>query len=163
MRGSERVAESKTDGCACKAARATATGVGARNGFAQVQSRSEPSAEAFTRRMPRARSVNWRREMKIEVLYFPGCPNYLPAVERIEKVLASESLRVEVRSIAVSSDAEARERMVPGSPTIRVDGEDVEPDQTVTPALKCRVYAGLSGVPSEEMLRLALSRAKGKG
>ncbi len=101
--------------------------------------------------------------MKIEVLYFPGCPNYLPAVERIEKVLASESLRVEVRSIAVSSDAETREWMFPGSPTIRVDGEDVEPDQTVTPALKCRLYAGLSGVPSEEMLRLALSRAKGKG
>jgi hypothetical protein len=100
--------------------------------------------------------------MKIEVLYPPGCPNYLPAVERIEKVLASESLRVEVRSIAVRSDAEAREWMFPGSPTIRVDGEDVEPDQTVTPGLKCRLYANLSGIPSEEILRLALSRAKEK-
>ena len=100
--------------------------------------------------------------MRIEVLYTPGCPNYLPAVERIERVLASESLRAEIRSVAVSSDAEAMELMFPGSPTIRVDGEDVEPDQTITPGLKCRLYANLSGVPSEEMLRLALSRAKKK-
>jgi len=100
--------------------------------------------------------------MRIEVLYTPGCPNYLPAVERIERVLASESLRAEIRSVAVSSDAEAMKLMFPGSPTIRVDGEDVEPDQTITPGLKCRLYANLSGVPSEEMLRLALSRAKEK-
>ena len=100
--------------------------------------------------------------MRIEVLYTPGCPNYLPAVERIERVLASESLRAEIRSVAVSSDAEAMKLMFPGSPTIRVDGEDVEPDQTITPGLKCRLYANLSGVPSEEMLRLALSRAKKK-
>ncbi len=100
--------------------------------------------------------------MRIEVLYTPGCPNYLPAVERIERVLASESLPAEIRSVAVSSDAEAIELMFPGSPTIRVDGEDVEPDQTITPGLKCRLYANLSGVPSEEMLRLALSRAKEK-
>jgi len=100
--------------------------------------------------------------MRIEVLYTPGCPNYLPAVERIERVLASESLRAEIRSVAVSNDAEAMELMFPGSPTIRVDGEDVEPDQTITPGLKCRLYANLSGVPSEEMLRLAVSRAKQK-
>ena len=71
--------------------------------------------------------------MKIEVLYSPGCPNYRPAVERIERVLASESLRAEIRSVAVSNDAEAMELMFPGSPTIRVDGEDVEPNQTITP------------------------------
>jgi len=100
--------------------------------------------------------------MRIEVLYTPGCPNYLPAVERIERVLASVSLRAEIRSVAVSNDAEAMELMFPGSPTIRVDGEDVEPDQTITPGLKCRLYANLSGVPSEEMLRLALSRANEK-
>ena len=100
--------------------------------------------------------------MRIEVLYTPGCPNYLPAVEGIERVLASESLRAEIRSVAVSSDAEAMELMFPGSPTIRLDGEDVEPDQTITPGLKCRLYANLSGVPSEEILRRALSRAEEK-
>ena len=100
--------------------------------------------------------------MRIEVLYTPGCPNYLPAIERIERVLSSELLRAEIRSLVVNSDAEAIELMFLGSPTIRVDGEDVEPDQTIIPGLKCRLYANLSGVPSEEMLRLALSRAKEK-
>jgi hypothetical protein len=99
--------------------------------------------------------------MKIEVLYSPGCPNHLPAVERIEKVLASE-LPAEIQSVAVSSDAEAIELMFPGSPTIRVDGEDVEPDRSILPGLKCRLYANLSRVPSEELLRLAFSRAKQK-
>jgi hypothetical protein len=98
--------------------------------------------------------------MKIEVLYSPGCPNYLPAVEQVERVLSSESLQAEIRSIAVRTDAEARELLFPGSPTIRVDGEDVEPDQSIAPGLKCRLYADLSGIPSEKMLRLAVSRAK---
>ena len=98
--------------------------------------------------------------MKIEIFYSPGCPNYLPAVEQVERVLSSESLQAEIRSIAVRTDAEARELMFPGSPTIRVNGEDVEPGQTISPGLKCRLYPNLSGVPSEEMLRLAVLRAK---
>jgi hypothetical protein len=98
--------------------------------------------------------------MKIEVLYSPGCPNYLPTVEQVERVLSSESLQAEIRSIAVSSDAEARELMFPGSPTIRVNGEDVEPHQTSVPSLACRLYENRSGIPPEELLRTAISDAK---
>jgi hypothetical protein len=58
--------------------------------------------------------------MRIEILYVPGCPNYAPAVEQVERVLSSESLPAEIRSIAVRTDAEARELMFSGSPTIRV-------------------------------------------
>ena len=71
--------------------------------------------------------------MRIEILYVPGCPNYPTTVEQVDRVLCSESLQAEIRSIAVRTDAEARELMFPGSPTIRVDGEDVEPDQTIAP------------------------------
>ncbi len=100
--------------------------------------------------------------MKIEVLYSPGCPNYRPTVERIQRVLASESLETEIRPVAVQTDAEARQLLFPGSPTIRVNGEDVEPDETITPGLKCRLYQGLTGVPSEESLRRAISGGKGR-
>jgi hypothetical protein len=100
--------------------------------------------------------------MKIEVLYSPGCPNFLPAVERIRRVLSSESLNAEIRSVAVQTDAEATELMFPGSPTIRVNGEDVEPNEAISPGLKCRLYEGLTGFPSEEIVRLAVSRAKGR-
>ena len=97
--------------------------------------------------------------MTIETLYLPGCPNYLPAVEQVERVLSSESLQAEIRSIAVRTDAEAGEFMFPGSPTIRVNGEDVEPRQTSVPSLACRLYENRSGIPSENLLRVAISGA----
>jgi len=100
--------------------------------------------------------------MRIEVLYVPGCPNYAPALARIQQVLASESLQAEVHGVTVCSDEEAKVLLFPGSPTIRIDGDDVEPDQCGIPGLSCRLYTNRSGVPSEEVLRLAVSRAKRK-
>src|SRR5262249_15411766 len=96
----------------------------------------------------------------VEVLYVPGCTNYELAVERVRKVLTSEALDVEVQGIAVSTDEEARSVLFPGSPTIRVNGEDVEPNQINTLGLSCRLYANRTGVPSEEVVRHAVLRAK---
>ena len=98
--------------------------------------------------------------MRIEVLYVPGCPNYEPAVERLQAVLESQSLQAEIRSVLISSEDQAKALLFPGSPTIRIDGEDVEQHETVAPSLACRLYANRSGVPSEEVLRRAVGRAK---
>ncbi len=98
--------------------------------------------------------------MRIEILYVPGCPNYAPTVDQVERVLSSESLQAEIRSIAVRTDAEANKLMFPGSPTIRVNGEDIEARQTSVPSLACRLYENRSGIPSEELLRIAISGAK---
>jgi hypothetical protein len=100
--------------------------------------------------------------MKIEVLYVPGCPNYQPAIERIEKVLESESLRADIERIPVKSDAEAKALEFPGSPTIRINGNDVQPNGTNAPGLACRLYPDRSGVPSEHLLRMAMSEAKSR-
>jgi hypothetical protein len=97
--------------------------------------------------------------MKIEVLYVPGCPNYQPAVERIRKVLVSESLRADIEGIPISSEVAANVLEFIGSPTIRVNGTDVEPNHRNAIGLACRLYAKSGGVPSEEMLRDALSKA----
>ena len=97
--------------------------------------------------------------MRIEVLYVPGCPNFQPAVERIEKVLVSESLRADIEEVPVNNDAEAKALQFHGSPTIRVNGNDVEFMETKSPSLASRLYPNRSGVPSEEMPRVALSRA----
>jgi hypothetical protein len=97
--------------------------------------------------------------MKIEVLYVPDCPNFQPAVERIRKVLAAGALRADIEGVAVNSAAEAEALHFPGSPTIRIDGTDVDEPQTNATGLACRLYASSGGVPSEEMLRLAFSRA----
>ena len=102
--------------------------------------------------------------MKIEVIYVPGCPNYQPAVERIRKVLASESLRADMEGIPVGSEIDAKALEFPGSPTVRVNGTDVEPNHKNAVGLACRLYANSGGIPSEEMLRMALARAnQGEG
>ena len=99
--------------------------------------------------------------MRIEVLYVPDCPNYQPAVALVQEVLASESLQADVQGVAVGSYVVAKVLRFPGSPTIRIDGDDVEPIHASSFGLSCRLYANRSGVPSEEVLRLAL-RAKCK-
>ena len=98
--------------------------------------------------------------MRVEVLFVPGCPNYEPILERLKRVLVSEGLDVEVHGVPVNTGEDATALMFPGSPTIRIDGEDVEPGETNAPGLICRLYANRTGVPSEETLRLAVSKAK---
>ena len=98
--------------------------------------------------------------MRVEVLYVPGCPNYIPAVERLQSVLESQSLQAEIRSVPIKSEDQAKDLLFPGSPTIRIDGADVEQPETVAPSLACRLYGNCSGIPSEESLRIAISSAK---
>jgi hypothetical protein len=98
--------------------------------------------------------------MRVEILFVPGCPNYEPAIKRVKKVLASEAVPLEVKKISVNTDDEARALLFSGSPTIRINGDDVEPAQNSAPALTCRLYANRTGVPSEEALRSAVARAK---
>ena len=85
--------------------------------------------------------------MKVEVLYFDGCPTYKTAENTLREVLAEGS--------------EERLRF-PGSPTIRVGGEDLFPVfEREDWRLGCRVYAtpeGLKGSPTAEMLREALTK-----
>ena len=96
--------------------------------------------------------------MKVEILYFDGCPTYLEAERVLRKVLAREDAEVEL--VAVNTDEEAERLRFPGSPTIRVDGEDLFPvPERAEYALGCRMYAtpeGLKGSPTAGMLKEAL-------
>ncbi len=98
--------------------------------------------------------------MKIEILYVPGCPNYEPTFERLQAVLASEVVKAGIQRIPVTTEVEAKALSFPGSPTVRVNGEDVEPHRTNAPSLACRLYEDRSGIPPEELLRSAISDAK---
>jgi len=100
--------------------------------------------------------------MKIEILYAPGCPNHQPTFERVQAVLASEAVKPGIQGIPVTTELEAKALLFPGSPTVRVNGDDVEPHQTSVPSLACRLYANRIGIPSEELLRIAISVAKRK-
>ena len=65
--------------------------------------------------------------MKIEILYLDGCPNHRPAVERIQTILREEGISASVSEIEIRDQEAAMELGFPGSPTIRVDGLDIEP------------------------------------
>jgi len=98
--------------------------------------------------------------MRIEVLYFEGCPNYVPAVDRLKMVLWQEGFTTDVCEIEVRDESAAKTLKFFGSPTIRVNGLDIEADsRNVTETgLACRRYSG--GLPSEEMIRTALKKAR---
>ena len=99
--------------------------------------------------------------MNVEILYFDGCSTYRRAEETLRGVLASEGIEAELELVAVNTDQEALELRFPGSPTIRVDGEDLFPvPGRAWYALGCRMYAtpeGLRGSPTPTMLRTALA------
>jgi hypothetical protein len=67
---------------------------------------------------------------------------------------------MELREVAVATGAEAERLRFPGSPTVRVDGADIEPSSAGRGgyALGCRLYGG-SGVPPRELVAAALRAA----
>jgi hypothetical protein len=65
--------------------------------------------------------------MKIEVLYFEDCPNHLPTMQRINAVLREEGCNADVREILVPDASTAARVKFLGSPTVRVNGIDIEP------------------------------------
>jgi hypothetical protein len=98
----------------------------------------------------------------IEFLYWDGCPSHPEARRLLDDVLADRGLDVEVNVREVLTQAEAQELRFPGSPTIRVDGRDVDPEgASARPALNCRIYRKPDGrptpVPTREQLEAALS------
>jgi copper chaperone CopZ len=102
--------------------------------------------------------------MKIEILYFDGCPNHLPAVERINEVLKEEGIAAEIAEVKVEDETAARAIGFLGSPSIRVDGCDVEAAARSSKdfGMMCRTYLegrNRVGLPSREMIRAAIREA----
>ena len=98
--------------------------------------------------------------MTVEVFYVDGCPNHRPAVERMKKVLQQERISVPLMEIEIHNESEAKKIGFPGSPTIRVNGLDVDPKSRAGTAtgMACRYHTG--GLPSEDMICAALREAK---
>lgn len=97
--------------------------------------------------------------MKIEVLYFEGCPNYQPTVDRLKGVLRHDGVPEEISVIEVKDAETAKVLRFLGSPTIRINGLDIDLEcrNVVDSGLACRRYVG--GLPSEGLIRAALREA----
>jgi hypothetical protein len=88
--------------------------------------------------------------MKVELLWWEGCPSHPEAVEQLKQVMRGERLDPEaVELVEVVSDEQAERERFFGSPTIRIDGEDILPPGEGQPVgLSCRVYRLRDGRPS---------------
>ena len=100
--------------------------------------------------------------MRIDFLFWRECPSHPEARELLGEVLEKRGVEADVVEREVLTDEEAEELAFPGSPTIRVDGRDVDPDGArARPSLTCRIYhlpdGRVSPVPSREQLEEALA------
>jgi hypothetical protein len=99
--------------------------------------------------------------VKVEVLYFDGCVNHEALLPRLRELLQQAQVSSVVELVNVPDDAAAQSQRFLGSPTLRVDGRDVEPGaETRTDfGLKCRLYRtaeGYAGTPPEAWVLEAL-------
>lgn len=102
--------------------------------------------------------------MRIELLVFEGCPNWEPARELLQQGMASLGIAGEVQEIQVASLDQARALTFPGSPTLRVNGQDMAPlPDGFQPALGCRTYlvkGRRQGLPDPAWVLEALRKAQ---
>lgn len=103
--------------------------------------------------------------MKAELFYFDGCPSWAGALDNLIEALALERTHADIETIRVRDDADARHKRFIGSPTIRIDGVDLEGPEADDRgfAFGCRVYTEggrTSGSPSVALIREALRRAR---
>jgi hypothetical protein len=103
----------------------------------------------------------------VEVLTVAGCPNHDAAIALVHRVCAELGSNAEIRVMDIPDQQAAEQARFLGSPTIRVDGRDVEPgaDRGVEYICDCRLYQGqhsLRGLPEEAWLRQALQAAQAR-
>jgi hypothetical protein len=97
----------------------------------------------------------------IEVLYVQDCPHYRDTLALVDRVRGELGIDAELRTSLIVDLAAAEAARFAGSPTVRVDGQDVEPgSEPVTEyVLGCRLYRlqhRYAGLPEERWVREAL-------
>jgi hypothetical protein len=100
----------------------------------------------------------------VELLWWEGCPSSAEAHELVRLAMADVGLDPDaLRSVEVDTDAAAEREGFVGSPTIRIDGQDIQPpSEPEPPGLTCRVYhlrdGRVSPLPDPEDIKEALAK-----
>ena len=105
--------------------------------------------------------------MRVELLYADGDPASMTARQNLVEVLTEDAFETPIQMIAVASAADAELLDMRGSPTVRIDGVDIDPEWTGPIGLAARAYADEDGtagpVPGKPLIRRAVERARGWG
>jgi hypothetical protein len=99
--------------------------------------------------------------MKIELLYFDGCPSWESGLKNLQAALQEEGITADVEMVKVEGDHDATRLKFLGSPHIRIDGMDLWHEEREMYSLSCRIYStpeGIKGFPTVPMLRAQLRK-----
>jgi hypothetical protein len=104
--------------------------------------------------------------MRVEFLYWDGCPSHPRALSDLREALLDVGLDADCVVVReIRTDDEAATEGFAGSPTIRIDGVDVQPPGQEPTGLSCRVYrrrdGRISPTPDPADVRDALRAALG--
>jgi hypothetical protein len=105
--------------------------------------------------------------VEVELLWWAGCPSAERAIEIVREEMSAAGLEPEALSVReIRDDDDARRERFCGSPTVRVDGRDVQDPGDEPVGLTCRVYrlrdGRISALPDREDIAAALAEAGGR-
>lgn len=97
----------------------------------------------------------------VELIYFDGCPSWRTAWSQLRQVVDDLGIEAEVHLRDVAGLSEAERWGFAGSPTLRINGRDLE-DYDGPPRMACRRYLDNDGRgwPNEHLLRARLRQAE---
>ena len=98
--------------------------------------------------------------MRVELLYADGDPASMAARQNLVEVLTEDAFETPIQMVAVSSAEDAELLEMRGTPMIRIDGIDIQPDWQGPAGLQPRDY-GNGPVPPKDLIRRAVARARG--
>lgn len=103
--------------------------------------------------------------MTLELLYLAGCPHHDEALDLVNSVLEAEGMPAEVQQILIRNHEDADAHRFPGSPTFRVNGQDIEriSANRLGIGFACRTYlveGKMLGVPPRSWLEKAIRGAR---
>ncbi len=92
------------------------------------------------------------KNLKIEVQYFAGCPNSKKALKIVKEYVNESELKIDFKEILIDTQEDAVQYKFRGSPTILINGKDIEGvEENKTPSLACRYYP--NGLPTKEDIK----------
>lgn len=98
--------------------------------------------------------------LRVEFLFWRECPSHPEALATLRAVLEEREIGVPIDVLEVETPDDAVRHAFPGSPTIRIDGRDVDPASADgPPSLTCRVYRLPDGRPSPVPSRSQIEEA----
>lgn len=104
--------------------------------------------------------------MRVEFLYFEGCPNHETALANLKEVLSEIGMTDEIEIINIDKLNDVSIHRFLGSPSIRIDNKDLEitEDNSTEYSMRCRRYKNgdiMEGFPSIELIKIKLANIQG--